>query len=244
MSSALLLEVAKQRSLSSERLCVSASPRCVLPIFWGSTLLQEYYFPRLHIDVVDFDSIASGSSALVGPRVSAILASITAASGPHLTYEIVDPTTKYPGGYEQVMEAVRHSGPWGAVVIFGNATTAWTDAVQNGVATYDPTGSVGIYFAGARFYQVVLLFLSSLLSENVHDGVYAASQAATAQFLCGNTNAAALTTAELAPSALGTAFSFFQYDVSPITAWASAAPMEAGLIYVVSTRGQNCLGAS
>lgn len=210
------------------------SSRCVLPIFWGSTLLQEYYFPRLHIDVVDFDSIASGSSALVGPRVSAILAAISAAPGPHLTYEIVDPTTKYPGGYEQVMDAVRHSGPWGAVVIFGNATTAWTDAVQNGVTTYDPTGSVGVYFAGARFYQVVLLFISSLLSQNVHNGVYAASQAATAQFLCGNTDATALTTAGLAPATLGTAFSFFQYDVSPITAWASAAPMEAGLIYVVS----------
>lgn len=203
-----------------------------LPIFWGSTLLLENYFYRLDVHVVDFDSVASGADAIAGPYIASSLQAVAAASGPHLNYQVVDPSI-YPGGPSQVMEAVKHSGPWAAVVIFNNATSSYRNAITTGDAAYDPSGTVGIYYSGARFYQIVLLFIVPLLEKNVYSGLSTAAQAASQQFLCGATaTAGALTTAGASPQAIGNAFGYFLYDVNPITAWASAAPMEAGLIYL------------
>lgn len=211
---------------------------CTLPIFWGSSLTLEQYFGDLHIQVVDFDSQASGSNAIAGPYITAALRAIDRAPGPHLTYDIVDPS-RYPGGPEQVMDAVGKSGPWGAVVVHANATSAWRNAVTTGNPSYDPSGSVGVYYSGARFYQIVLLFVVAFMNQNVHGAVSSASQAAAQQFLCANAgatpatqNAGALTTASASPAAIGSPFGFYRYDVAPITAWASAAPMEAGLLYL------------
>lgn len=120
-----------------------------LPIFWGSTILLEHYFYRLNIQVVDFDSAASGANALVGPPLVQSLLQINSASTPHLTYYNASPSD-FPNGPSDVMESVGYSRAWGAVVIYPNATTAWRNAVETGDASYDPTGCVGIYFSGAR----------------------------------------------------------------------------------------------
>lgn len=211
----------------------------VLPLFWGSTLLLERYFPRLHVHVVDFDSQASGTSAIAGPYVTAALRQVSMQPGPHLTYDIVDPAM-YPGGPQEVMTAVAKSGPWGAVVINSNATSAWRNAVTTGNGGYEASGSVGLFYSGARFYQIVLLYVVPLMLRNTYSAVSSASQAAGQQFLCANAgataatqNAGALTTASAAPSAIGNVFGLYTYDVNPITAWASGAPMEAGLIVSV-----------
>lgn len=120
-----------------------------LPIFWGSTLLLEYYFYRLNIQVVDFDSAASGAGALVGPPLVQSLLQHNLSSGPHLTYFNISPS-EFPGGPDQVMESVGHNFAWGAVVIYPNATTAWRNAIETGNSSYDPTGCVGIYFSAAH----------------------------------------------------------------------------------------------
>lgn len=209
-----------------------------LPIFWGSSSTLARYFGNLHIHVVDFDSHASGANAIAGPYITAALRTIDSASGPHLSYDIIDPA-RYPGGAQQVMDAVAKSGPWGAIVIHANATSAWRNAVTTGNAAYDPNGSVGLYYSAARFYQITLLYVVNFISQSAHSAIFAASQAAAQQFLCANAgstastqNAGALTTASSSHAAIGQPFGSYQYDVNPITAWSSAAPMEAGLVYL------------
>lgn len=110
-------------------------------------------------------------------------------------------------------------------------------------------------------YQIVLLYVAPLLTQNVMSGLTMASDMASRSFLqnaISAGNSTAITTAAAAPQSLGNVFGFFRYDVRPITAWAvsevslleesraltngrllllillqSAAPMEAGLIYNV-----------
>lgn len=120
-----------------------------LPIFWGSTLLLEHYFYKLNIQVVDFDSAASGADAVVGPPLLQQLLQINQQSGPHLTYYNTSPSN-FPNGPQDVMQSVGHNEAWGAIVIFANATTAWRNAIETGNSSYDPTGSVGIYYSGAH----------------------------------------------------------------------------------------------
>ena len=51
------------------------------------------------------------------------------------------------------------SNTWGAIVVYPNCTTTWLSSVQTGNASYDPTGCMGVFISGARFYQVTLLYL-------------------------------------------------------------------------------------
>ena len=191
--------------------------------------------------MVDFDSstntalypLASGSSALAGPPLVQELLQITSQPGPHLTYQVKD-SDRFPGGPREVMEMIGHNAFWGAVVIHQNATSLWNQAITTGNSTYDPSGSVSLYFSAARFYQVVLLYIVPFLVENVKAGLATSSKIATQNFIntaVQNQNATAFMTANLAPQTLATAFSFHRYDVRPITVWASAAWFEAALIY-------------
>lgn len=119
-------------------------------------------------------------------------------------------------------------------MIHQNATSLWNQAITTGNSTYDPSGSVSLYFSAARFYQVVLLYIVPFLVENVKAGLATSSKIATQNFIntaVQNQNATAFMTANLAPQTLATAFSFHRYDVRPITVWASAAWFEAALIY-------------
>lgn len=194
----------------------------LLPIFWGSTLLLEHYFYKLNIQIVDFDSVASGSNALVGPSVVQSLLQINQASGAHVTYYNIPPSN-FPNGPEDVKQVVGYNEAWGAVVIYANASTAWRNSIETGNATYDPTGCVGIFYSGAHFYQVVLIYLVPILTKNVQSALVKASDMASKTFLQAaitSQNTTAITTALQAPQSLGNVFGYFRYDVRPITAWA------------------------
>jgi hypothetical protein len=137
------------QSLGPFLLVVTITLWICLPIFWGSTLLLENYFYTLNILVVDFDSAASGADAMVGPPLVESLLQINQGSSAHLTYFNMS-TLDFPNGPEDVKQMVAHNDAWGAVVIFANATTAWRNAIETGNASYDPTGSVGVYFSAAH----------------------------------------------------------------------------------------------
>lgn len=136
-----------------------------LPIFWGSTYLLLPFLSRLTIYVVDFDTQASGNAAIVGPAFRAMASNSNAmpSSEAHLGYVIRD-AASYPNGIYDAMHEVEVQKCWGTIVINANATTAWRDAVENGVATYDPQGSVALLYQGARFYSIILLYLVPFVS--------------------------------------------------------------------------------
>lgn len=119
-----------------------------------------------------------------------------------------------------------------AVVVYPNCTSTWTTALQNGLANYDPTGCVGIFYSGARYYQVSLLYLAPFMEMFVSQVVQQASTQALTQYL--NTiqgNATAVSLLAQVPHAVSSPFSFYQEDVRPINQWGVAAPFEAALIY-------------
>ncbi len=75
---------------------------------------------------------------------------------------IRDPSA-YPNGLEDVRNSVVTGECWGAIVVNANATSAWRSAVESGDGTYDPQGSIGIFYSGAKFYQIILLYLVPLV---------------------------------------------------------------------------------
>jgi hypothetical protein len=123
-----------------------------------------------------------------------------------------------------------------AIVVYPNCTSTWRTSLQNGLADYDPTGCVGIFYSGARFYQVSLLYLAPFMKRFAQQILQTASTQAVSQYLSsiqGNTTALALLAN--VPQALTTPFSLYEEDVRPINQWGAAAPFEAALIYYLIT---------
>jgi hypothetical protein len=87
---------------------------------------------------------------------------------PHLGYRVIHVTqSPYSDlGTQGAIDDVLRKRCWAAIVIHSNATTAWRNAVQAGDAEYDPQGTVGIYYMGARYYQIVLLYLRPFVSSS------------------------------------------------------------------------------
>lgn len=116
--------------------------------------------------------------------------------------------------------------------MYPNCTSTWRTALENGIEDYDPTGCVGIFYSGARFYQVTLLYLAPYMTRFAQQVVQQASTQAITQYLDTiQGNNTALELLARVPQAVGTPFSVFEEDVRPINQWAVAAPFEAGLIY-------------
>ncbi|WWC65254.1 uncharacterized protein I303_107871 [Kwoniella dejecticola CBS 10117] len=214
-----------------------------LSIFWGSTYRLTSFLPSLTVHVIPFDT-PSSTSYLNGPITQQMQ---TVASQPpsmvHLGYQIQDPSN-YPNGLDDVRQSVLAQECWAAIVINANASSAWTDALNNGDASYDPTGAIGIYYSSARFYQVVLLYFDSLISRDLANPLATArSQALQAFMGSTNTNTNLLANAARVPQAIGVGFAYTVFDVRPIqnNAWAGAAPMEASLIYFIIFAFYICL---
>ncbi|WVQ63400.1 uncharacterized protein L199_001553 [Kwoniella botswanensis] len=214
-----------------------------LSIFWGSTYRLTSFLPSLTVHVIPFDT-PSSTSFLNGPITQQM--TYVANEPPsvvHLGYEIKDPSN-YPNGLEDVRRSIVAQECWAAIVVNANASSGWTDALQNGDASYDPTGAIGIYYSGARFYQVVLLYFDSLITRDLANPLATArSQALEAFMGSASTNPTLLTNAARVPQAVGVGFGYTIFDVRPIQngAWAGAAPMEASLIYFIIFAFYLCL---
>lgn len=82
----------------------------------------------------------------------------------HLGYVIRD-AADYPRGVYDAMDEVTNKDCWGAIVVNANATSAWRAALESGDASYDPSGAVGVFYQGARYYQIILLYLAPFVSR-------------------------------------------------------------------------------
>jgi len=173
-----------------------------------------------------------GADGAVGPLITEMAAQTNVQTmRPHLGF-IIRPASDFPNGVDDVKEAVGYSHYWGAVIAYPNCTSTWQSSLAAGNASYDPTGCIGVFYSGARFYQVTLLYLSPLMKTFSNTVAQMASQQALQQWVTTNGgNAAALATASAVPQAFATPFSFHQNDLRPITHWSVAAPFEAALIY-------------
>ncbi|KAI5449661.1 hypothetical protein NCC49_004122 [Naganishia albida] len=231
-----------------------------LPIFWGSLYLTLQYLSNLTIYLVDLDTAASGSSAIVGPAFRAMASNSNAMSTKyistaHLGYVIRD-AADYPRGVYDAMDEVTNKDCWGAIVVNANATSAWRAAVESGDASYDPSGAVGVFYQGARYYQIILLYLAPFMVRNTRTALQTASSAARSTILASLSNtftapssapaSSQLVTTTLGalqavPQALATPFGFYQHDLRVQTQWAAAAVFEASDIYYLIFAFQLCL---
>jgi hypothetical protein len=133
-----------------------------LSFFWGSTYKLTSGISNLNVRFVTFDT---DSSALLNDPITQqanYLASLP-SSVTHLGWEVRS-ASNYPNGLADVQREVLHQECWAFVVVNANATSAWRTAVRNGDGSYDPNGAIGIYYMGARFYQVQYLYTESLVS--------------------------------------------------------------------------------
>lgn len=186
---------------------------------------------QLTIAVVDFESPVIGSQAILGPALvrTAMETNKLPSSVPHLGFDIL-PASDFPNGPSQVFEHVGHSHHWGAMVVYPNSTSTWRAALENGDASYDPTGCMGLLYSGARFYQITLLYLVPLLTKSAQMVTQQASQQAVTTYLQSiGGSAEARTNAAAVPQAISPGMSFFTYDVRPINQWAVAAIFEGAL---------------
>jgi len=132
------------------------------------------YFSRLSVNVYDFDTPASNSlgiTPILGPAYRSYAAEQNSLplSTPHVGYNIIDVSTissEYPDGVWSARDDVLKKKCWAAIVIHSNATASWRNALENGQQGYDSQGSVGIYYEGARYYQIVLLYLRPFVSSH------------------------------------------------------------------------------
>ncbi|KAI9634655.1 uncharacterized protein MKK02DRAFT_37535 [Dioszegia hungarica] len=205
-----------------------------LSFFWGSTYKLTSGISNLNVRFVTFDT---DSSALLNAPITQqanYLASLP-SSVTHLGWEVRS-ASNYPNGLADVQREVLQQECWAFVVVNANATSAWRAAVRNGDGSYDPNGAIGIYYMGARFYQVQYLYTESLIKEELSNPLSTARAEALQAFnTYAANNAGAIAAAARSPQTLGVAFGYNIFDLRPIQdwAWAGAAPMEASLIYFV-----------
>ncbi|KAK4689248.1 hypothetical protein P7C73_g850, partial [Tremellales sp. Uapishka_1] len=215
-----------------------------LPIFFGSTYTLESYFPNMTVHLINFDT-TTGASSVLGPAMvdMANMQMTLPRSSTHLGWQL-RPASQYPNGLDSVRQDILSQASWACVTVNANATSAYLTALENGDASYNPTGAISIWFQSARFYQITLLYIQPLLISNVESALTMARQQAYQAFITANANnATAIQLAAQVPQALGTTFSYNIQDLRsiPSNAWGAAAPMEAGLVFFVIFAFYICL---
>ncbi|KAJ2917992.1 hypothetical protein MD484_g2452, partial [Candolleomyces efflorescens] len=112
----------------------------ILPIYWGSL----WKTPTRNLDgwVVDFDG------GFVGQSVSQALAS-NAGSQSRVSWTVI-PATNFPGGPQELLEAVRDEQIWTAVAINPGSTSRLFAALTAPNASYNGAEAITAYAVEAR----------------------------------------------------------------------------------------------
>ncbi|BFZ62308.1 hypothetical protein YB2330_003399 [Saitoella coloradoensis] len=196
-----------------------------LPIYWGSYWQQPQNRWRQSVCILDLDSVASGTAAVLGPAI--IQATTQDRQNQfHLGWTVKDLTTipNYTdmGGSVWAHHAVQNQDCWAAVVIHSNATSAVLAAVNSDVSTYDPTGAMGFFYSEGRSYLTVDQWIPPQGISVLSRGLGIANAAFAAQVLT------TVPTSIPAP-----AFGFSEYNVNPITHFAALPAVSIGMLYLL-----------
>ena len=237
----------------------------LMPLYFGSYYKQEQNAYRVTCRIIDLDSQASppgsANAALLGPAVlQAVQMNMEAMPGFHLGWQIEenlerfslsgsgipnDVSTRGIDADEYAMQLVNSQTVFGAVVIHANATSAATQAYQQGLTDYSPLGAMSFYYEEARnFYTTnqYLAFFTTKLLESA--GNQAAMQFAARQLTAattGTVNFTALSTSISPPagrqgfssSLLTQPFSYSQFNLHPFDQLVGTAATTAGQIYLI-----------
>ncbi|UZJ52485.1 hypothetical protein CBS101457_001805 [Exobasidium rhododendri] len=245
---------------------ITVSIFTLLPLYYGSYYKQEQNAYRLTVRIIDLDSqaspIGSTNAALLSPAVQeAIESNIAAQPGFHLGWQFEDdlgrfaltgygvPTDVSPRGIdadEYASQLVLDQTVFGAVVIHANATSAATQAYQQGSANYSSSGAMSFYYEEARnFYstnQYVAFYTTQVLSAAGNmAGVQFAARQLTAATTGTTPNFTALSTAISPPtgvmgyssSLLTQPFYYSQFNLRPFDQLIGTAATTVGQVYLI-----------
>lgn len=139
----------------------------ILSIYWGADHSLQFNSPVFTTAIIDFDN------GEVGPYLQNMGAEARRSNPLKSLGFISEPGSKYNFSNEQVTLALQREHFWFAIVIQANATTAMNYAYETGNSSYDPTGSVHVYYGEGRnalaidefAYPSVLGLLNSFVAQ-------------------------------------------------------------------------------
>lgn len=139
----------------------------LLSIYWGADHSLQFNMPVFTTAIIDFDN------GEVGPFLQMMGAQARTADPLKTLGYVSEPGSKYDFSNERVMKALHDEHFWFAIVIQANATKAMNYAYETGNTTYDPTGSVHLYYGEGRnalaidefAYPALMSFLNSFIAQ-------------------------------------------------------------------------------
>lgn len=234
--------------------------------YFGSYYRQTENAYRVTCRVIDLDSQASPpglvNGALLGPAVQrAIEMNVAKYPSYHLGWQIEGDLERFaltgngvPSNVssqgidadEYAIQLVSNQDVFGVIVIHANATSAATQAYEQGRSEYSPLGAVSFYYEEARNFYTTNQYLSYLVTQLLTAaGNQAALEFASRQLTMatssGTTNFTALSTS-IAPSEgqigfssslLTEPFSYSQFNLHPFDQLIGTAATTAGQIYLI-----------
>lgn len=237
----------------------------LMPLYFGSYYKQEENAYRVTCRIIDLDSEASppgsANGALLGPAVyRAVQMNIAAKPSYHLGWQFEENLERFSlsgngvpedvssrgiDADEYARQLVNNQDVFGVVVIHANATSAATQAYQQGSVDYSPMGAVSFYYEEARNFYTTNQYLSFFTTQLLNSaGNEAAMQFAARQLTAattGTVNYTALSTAISPPSGsqgfssslLTQPFSYSTFNLHPFDQLVGTAATTAGQIYLI-----------
>jgi hypothetical protein len=197
----------------------------ILSIYWGADHSLQFNVPVFTVALIDFDN------GEVGPFIQQ-MGMQARVSMPETTLGYVyQPGSMYNNSNEQVMHALKEEKFWFAVVAQANATTAMNYAYTVGNTSYDPTGSVHMYFEEGRNALAIDEFALPQLTSFLTDFVFKFAQQKQRSLLTANAgNAVALARQAENPIPIG----YSMYNTAPYVPSTAEAATEIGTICKIS----------
>ncbi|WVQ83351.1 hypothetical protein IAT38_005490 [Cryptococcus sp. DSM 104549] len=192
-----------------------------LPVYWGSLWKSNRYTDKLTVRVIDRDG------GEIGSTISQFLLSQT-----NLRY-FTTPSADFPD-VASIEHDVVNEGVWASVVINSGASDALTSARQNGLASYNASSAIEVFYAQARQETAVNTYLLPYIQAALSSSVGQYNARSVAQYLQANANnATAMTLLAQAPSTISTPVWYTLTNLRPYNQPVATAITLVGLIYML-----------
>lgn len=193
----------------------------VLSIYWGADHSLQFNSNAATVSIIDLDH------AEVGPALQVYGQQYREKMGINsLGYISANTYTSN----DEALAALKDEQFWFGIVIQSNATTLMNYALQNGNASYDPTGAIHVIYQEGRNAYAISEFMLPQISSFAFGFVSQFTKQKQASLLQANTgDAAALALQAQTPIPI----SYSMYNIAPAVPTTAEAATEIGTIYLI-----------
>lgn len=195
----------------------------ILSMYWGADHSLQFNSNAATVAIIDLDQ------GEVGPALITYAQQFRTEMGEESLGYIYPPASKYLDN-EAVMHAVKEEDFWFALVVQANATTLMNYAYTNGNSSYDPNGSIQVYYEEGRNALAIAEFMFPQIVAFLKAFTADFAQQKQASLLAANAgNAAALALQAKLPFPV----SYTLQDQVTYTPFTVEAATEIGTIYLI-----------